>query len=164
MMLDLALCAIGLIINRASPDLFQLREHALTSPSTPVTPAPTGVKYVGLIITACGAYGGLPTVRPLVPLEVARMLILFLLPQSVTWLTNNLSGQTKRATGSAFQIGIGVRIDWHATVPSEVDDACLRRTWAPLPRPTSTARRISRTTTLVVSRRCPRIGHSRRDR
>ncbi|BGP35902.1 hypothetical protein JCM10296v2_007754 [Rhodotorula toruloides] len=67
MMLDLALCAIGLIIN--------------------LTPAPTGVKYAGLIITACGAYGGLPT--------------------SVTWLTNNLSGQTKRATGSAFQIGIG---------------------------------------------------------
>ncbi|CDR48538.1 RHTO0S18e02256g1_1 [Rhodotorula toruloides] len=67
MMLDLVLCAVGLIIN--------------------LTPAPTGVKYFGLILTACGAYGGLPT--------------------SVTWLTNNLSGQTKRATGSAFQIGIG---------------------------------------------------------
>ncbi|GAA5821794.1 hypothetical protein JCM10212_005332 [Sporobolomyces blumeae] len=66
-MLDLALCAIGLIIN--------------------LTPAPVGVKYFGLFLVAAGAYGGLPTV--------------------VTWLTNNLSGSTKRGVGSAFQIGIG---------------------------------------------------------
>ncbi|GAA5988437.1 hypothetical protein JCM10908_003565 [Rhodotorula pacifica] len=67
MMLDLILCFIGLIIN--------------------LTPAPYGVKYFGLFLIACGAYGGLPT--------------------SVTWLTNNTSGQTKRAIASAFQIGIG---------------------------------------------------------
>lgn len=66
-MLDLSLCAIGLIIN--------------------LTPAPVGVKYFGLFFVAAGSYGGLPTV--------------------VTWLTNNLSGSTKRGVGSAFQIGIG---------------------------------------------------------
>ncbi|GAA5882153.1 hypothetical protein JCM3774_002944 [Rhodotorula dairenensis] len=52
-----------------------------------LTPAPYGVKYFGLFLIAMGAYGGLPT--------------------SVTWLTNNTSGQTKRAISSAFQIGIG---------------------------------------------------------
>ncbi|GAA5905619.1 uncharacterized protein JCM6883_005388 [Sporobolomyces salmoneus] len=52
-----------------------------------LTPAPVGVKYFGLFLIASGAYGGLPTV--------------------VTWLTNNLSGSTKRGVGSAFQIGIG---------------------------------------------------------
>ncbi|GAA5863794.1 hypothetical protein JCM8547_006067 [Rhodosporidiobolus lusitaniae] len=52
-----------------------------------LTPAPNGVKYFGLFLIAMGAYGGLPT--------------------TVTWLTNNLSGQTKRAVGSAFHIGIG---------------------------------------------------------
>ncbi|GAA5969811.1 hypothetical protein JCM3765_002193 [Sporobolomyces pararoseus] len=66
-MIDLCLCAVGLIIN--------------------LTPAPVGVKYFGLFLIASGAYGGLPTV--------------------VTWLTNNLSGSTKRGVGSAFQIGIG---------------------------------------------------------
>ncbi|GAA5840352.1 hypothetical protein JCM5353_002791 [Sporobolomyces roseus] len=66
-MIDLTLCALGLIIN--------------------LTPAPVGVKYFGLFLIASGAYGGLPTV--------------------VTWLTNNLSGSTKRGVGSAFQIGIG---------------------------------------------------------
>ncbi|GAA6035417.1 hypothetical protein JCM8097_000245 [Rhodosporidiobolus ruineniae] len=67
MMLELVLCAVGLIIN--------------------LTPAPQGVKFFGLFLIAMGAYGGLPT--------------------TVTWLSNNLSGQTKRAVGSAFQIGIG---------------------------------------------------------
>ncbi|GAA5890583.1 hypothetical protein JCM6882_002970 [Rhodosporidiobolus microsporus] len=52
-----------------------------------LTPAPNGVKYFGLFLIAMGAYGGLPT--------------------TVTWLTNNLSGQTKRGVGTAFQIGIG---------------------------------------------------------
>ncbi|BGP20796.1 hypothetical protein JCM10213_008933 [Rhodosporidiobolus nylandii] len=52
-----------------------------------ISPAPNGVKYFGLFLIAMGAYGGLPT--------------------TVTWLTNNLSGQTKRGVGSAFQIGIG---------------------------------------------------------
>ncbi|GAA5982693.1 hypothetical protein JCM11641_002339 [Rhodosporidiobolus odoratus] len=52
-----------------------------------IAPAPSGVKYFGLFLIAMGAYAGLPT--------------------SVTWLGNNLSGSTKRAVGSAFQIGIG---------------------------------------------------------
>ncbi|GAA5877799.1 hypothetical protein JCM16303_000241 [Sporobolomyces ruberrimus] len=52
-----------------------------------LTPAPVGVRYFGLFLIASGAYGGLPTV--------------------VTWLTNNLSGSTKRGVGSAFQIVIG---------------------------------------------------------
>ncbi|BGP28089.1 hypothetical protein JCM10295v2_007076 [Rhodotorula toruloides] len=52
-----------------------------------ISPAPTGAKYFALIVIACGAYGGLPT--------------------SVTWLTNNLSGQTTRAIGSAMQLELG---------------------------------------------------------
>ncbi|SCV67346.1 BQ2448_5992 [Microbotryum intermedium] len=64
-----------------------------------LTPAPSGVKYFGLFLTAAGSYGGLPAV--------------------VTWLSNNLSGQTKRGVGmrgpnadlfmpcSCYQIGIG---------------------------------------------------------
>ncbi|GAA5913374.1 hypothetical protein JCM8208_004745 [Rhodotorula glutinis] len=52
-----------------------------------ISPAPSGVKYFGIYLIAMGAYGGLPT--------------------SVTWLSNNLSGQTKRAVGSAAQIGLG---------------------------------------------------------
>ncbi|KDE06251.1 hypothetical protein MVLG_03410 [Microbotryum lychnidis-dioicae p1A1 Lamole] len=66
-MAALGLSALGIIIN--------------------LTPAPSGVKYFGLFLTAAGSYGGLPAV--------------------VTWLSNNLSGQTKRGVGSAFQIGIG---------------------------------------------------------
>ncbi|KAL8277541.1 hypothetical protein RQP46_010096 [Phenoliferia psychrophenolica] len=64
---DLWLCLIGFVIN--------------------ISPAPSGVKYLGLFLAACGSYGGLPAV--------------------VTWLGNNLSGQTKRGVGMAFQIGIG---------------------------------------------------------
>ncbi|BGP57171.1 hypothetical protein JCM8202v2_004811 [Rhodotorula sphaerocarpa] len=67
MMIDLLLCTVGLIIN--------------------LTPAPYGVKYMGIFLIAMGSYGGLPT--------------------CVTWCSNNLSGQGKRAFGSAFQIGIG---------------------------------------------------------
>jgi sugar phosphate permease len=67
MMLELVLCVIGLVIN--------------------LSPAPSGVKYFGIFLIACGAYGGLPT--------------------SVAWLSTNLSGQTKRAVGSAAQIGLG---------------------------------------------------------
>ncbi|GAA5903403.1 hypothetical protein JCM5296_005640, partial [Sporobolomyces johnsonii] len=52
-----------------------------------LTPAPMGVRFFGLFLMASGAYGGLPT--------------------TVTWLSNNLSGSTKRGVGSAFQIGIG---------------------------------------------------------
>ncbi|ORY55160.1 MFS general substrate transporter [Leucosporidium creatinivorum] len=52
-----------------------------------ISPAPSGAKYFGIFLTAAGAYGGLPAV--------------------VTWLSNNLAGQTKRGVGSAFQIGIG---------------------------------------------------------
>ncbi|GAA6019739.1 hypothetical protein JCM10207_009248 [Rhodosporidiobolus poonsookiae] len=52
-----------------------------------ITPAPNGVKYFGLFLIAMGAYGGLPS--------------------TVTWLTNNLSGQAKRGVGSAAQIGLG---------------------------------------------------------
>ncbi|CEQ43156.1 SPOSA6832_05059 [Sporobolomyces salmonicolor] len=52
-----------------------------------LTPAPMGVRFFGLFLLASGAYGGLPT--------------------TVTWLSNNLSGSTKRGVGSAFQIGIG---------------------------------------------------------
>lgn len=49
--------------------------------------------------------------------KAARRLIFSSRFQSVTWLTNNLSGQTKRATGSAFQIGIGVRVDAEHNFP-----------------------------------------------
>ncbi|GAA6002094.1 uncharacterized protein JCM10292_001844 [Rhodotorula paludigena] len=48
---------------------------------------PSGVRYFGLFLIAMGAYGGLPS--------------------SVTWLSTNLSGQCKRAVGSAAQIGLG---------------------------------------------------------
>lgn len=52
-----------------------------------ISPAPSGVKYFGLFLCASGSYGALPAV--------------------VTWLGNNLSGQTKRGVGMAIQIGIG---------------------------------------------------------
>ena len=79
--------------------LFRSRIHhqqcALALPVDPnklltgvvVTPAPSGVKLFGLFLVAAGSYGGLPSV--------------------VTWLGNNLAGQTKRGVGMAFQIGIG---------------------------------------------------------
>ncbi|KAK4700799.1 hypothetical protein P7C70_g5443, partial [Phenoliferia sp. Uapishka_3] len=47
-----------------------------------ISPAPPGVKYFGLFFCAAGAYGGLPAV--------------------VTWLGNNLSGQTKRGVVGLF--------------------------------------------------------------
>ncbi|KAI9632398.1 MFS general substrate transporter [Dioszegia hungarica] len=52
-----------------------------------ITPAPYGVKYFALFLAASGAYAGLPNV--------------------VSWLSNNLAGQTKRGVGVATQIGVG---------------------------------------------------------
>jgi len=52
-----------------------------------ITNAPYGAKYFGLILVACGAYGALPSV--------------------VAWLSVNMRGQTKRAVGVSFMIGIG---------------------------------------------------------
>lgn len=52
-----------------------------------LSPAPSGVKYFGLFLIAAGSYAALPTV--------------------VAWLSSNLRGQTKRAVGVSFQIGIG---------------------------------------------------------
>lgn len=52
-----------------------------------ISPAPYGAKYFGLFLIAAGSYAALPTV--------------------VAWLSSNLRGQTKRAVGVSFQIGIG---------------------------------------------------------
>lgn len=52
-----------------------------------ITNPPSGVRYAGMFFFAAGAYGGLPVV--------------------VTWLANNVSGQTKRGVASAMQIGLG---------------------------------------------------------
>jgi len=52
-----------------------------------ITNPPSGVRYFGMFLFAMGAYAGLPA--------------------TVTWLANNLSGQTRRGVGSAMQIGIG---------------------------------------------------------
>jgi hypothetical protein len=48
---------------------------------------PSGVRYFGLFLIAAGSYAALPTV--------------------VAWLSVNLRGQTKRAVGVSFEIGIG---------------------------------------------------------
>jgi len=52
-----------------------------------ITPAPYQVKYFGLYLVAMGSYAALPTV--------------------VAWLSVNLRGQTKRAVGVSFEIGMG---------------------------------------------------------
>jgi len=52
-----------------------------------ISPAPYQAKYFGLFLVAMGAYAALPTV--------------------VAWLSVNLRGQTKRAVGVSFEIGIG---------------------------------------------------------
>lgn len=65
MMVDLVLTAAGLIINCTSRPPLGPGKPADLSSCTSVTPAPTGVKYFGLCLTAMGAYGGLPTVRSL---------------------------------------------------------------------------------------------------
>ncbi|KAK4053319.1 hypothetical protein OIO90_003931 [Microbotryomycetes sp. JL221] len=52
-----------------------------------LAPSPAGVRFAGLFFIAAGSYAGLP--------------------QVVCWLGNNLAPQTKRAIGSAFQIGVG---------------------------------------------------------
>ena len=49
-----------------------------------IAPSPMGLKFFGLFLCAAGSYAGIPSV--------------------VTWLGNNLSGQTKRGVGMAFQI------------------------------------------------------------
>ncbi|KAF1939855.1 MFS general substrate transporter [Clathrospora elynae] len=46
-----------------------------------------GLVYAGVFIAACGLYPALPGI--------------------VTWLSNNLAGSTKRATGQAIQIAVG---------------------------------------------------------
>jgi hypothetical protein len=93
------LCLIGFAINRKyrlSTSLFprqfipprRLRAFGADSlPLFPVTPAPAGVKFFGLILCAMGAYGGVPAM--------------------ITWLTGNLSGQAKRGVGSALTLGLG---------------------------------------------------------
>lgn len=48
---------------------------------------PSGVRYFAQFLIASGSYGALPTV--------------------VAWLSVNLRGQTKRAVGVSFEIGIG---------------------------------------------------------
>lgn len=57
------LCLLGFAINRESraPDLRRARyssEPKLILLPSPVTPAPTGVKFFGLFLAAMGAYGG----------------------------------------------------------------------------------------------------------
>lgn len=83
MMIDLLLCTVGLIINCVALFILDRRDSSarerLTWPSQTVTPAPYGVKYMGIFLIAMGSYGGLPT--------------------CVTWCSNNLSGQGKRAFG-----------------------------------------------------------------
>ncbi len=52
-----------------------------------ITYPSAGVRYFGMFLLASGSYAGLAT--------------------SVAWLSNNLSGQTRRGVGSAMQIGVG---------------------------------------------------------
>ncbi|KWU42671.1 MFS general substrate transporter [Rhodotorula sp. JG-1b] len=90
MMLDLILCFFGLIIN-LTPAPVVRRQILWTLPHRDGRVSGPGFFTFSnrtiLTPTCPHSYGGLPT--------------------SVTWLTNNTSGQTKRAISSAFQIGIG---------------------------------------------------------
>lgn len=52
-----------------------------------LTPAPAGVKFVGLYLCAAGAYGGVPSM--------------------ISWLSGNLAGRTKRAVGTGLTLGLG---------------------------------------------------------
>ncbi|RSH89141.1 hypothetical protein EHS25_002807 [Saitozyma podzolica] len=61
------------------------------------TPTPPGGKYFGLFPAACGAYA--------------------VQPNLIALLANNLSGQTERAVGVAFEIGIS---NFGAIIPSNI--------------------------------------------
>lgn len=92
-----------------------------------ITPAPYGLKYLGLMIGAMGAYGGLPSV--------------------VAWLGGNLMGQTKR--------GVGVGTSAHHYLPESLLTLLQRsrsesETWARSSRRTCTAPSTRPATLLVV--------------
>lgn len=74
-------------LEEGSPYPLQSVSALMVSSPFAVTPAPSGVKFFGLILCAMGAYGGVPAM--------------------ITWLTGNLSGQAKRGVGSALTLGLG---------------------------------------------------------
>lgn len=68
---------------------------------------PSGVRYFGLFLIAAGSYAALPTV--------------------VAWLSVNLRGQTKRAVGVSFEIGIGNFGGEWKIPPRTLYLACIKR-------------------------------------
>ncbi|KAF9255008.1 MFS general substrate transporter [Marasmius fiardii PR-910] len=70
-----------------SPFIYAALILCLIGFSINISNVPHGVKYFGTFLVVTGSYAGFPGI--------------------VAWLSNNLSGQYKRAVGMAFQIGIG---------------------------------------------------------
>ncbi|KAK4051223.1 hypothetical protein OIV83_003045 [Microbotryomycetes sp. JL201] len=52
-----------------------------------ITPAPLALKFIGVILCAMGAYGGVPSM--------------------ISWFSGNLSGSAKRATATGLVLGVG---------------------------------------------------------
>ncbi|KAF9255210.1 MFS general substrate transporter, partial [Marasmius fiardii PR-910] len=70
-----------------SPFIYAALILCLIGFSINIADVPHGVKYFGTFLVVTGSYAGFPGI--------------------VAWLSNNLSGQYKRAVGMALQVGIG---------------------------------------------------------